>query len=139
MTRQVHGRSFVKFLASGAVNTLVTYLVYLALLQVLSYRWSYTVSYVAGIGLAYLLYRYFVFKKSAGKLGPVWVTLVYLLQYVIGLALVTLWVQVLEFPALWAPVFAVVVSVPMSYGLNRLVFRGDARHARPDTAEVPAP
>jgi putative flippase GtrA len=49
--------------------------------------------------------------------------LIYLLQYLLGLALVSLWVQVFEAPALWAPVFAVAVSMPLTYVLNRWVFR----------------
>lgn len=121
---------FLKFLASGAFNTLVTYLAYLALLVVLPYRWSYTIAYVLGIALAYVLYRYFVFGRSAGPYGPVWVALVYLLQYVLGLGLVSLWGQVLGGPVFWAPAFAIAVSLPLTFALNRWVFRG--RHKKSD-------
>ena len=113
---------FLKFIASGAFNTLVSYSAYLALLQLLSYRWSYTVSYVLGIVLAYVLYRYFVFGHSGGRYGPVWVALIYLGQYLLGLALVSLWVEVLGGAALWAPAFSIAILVPVSYVLNRWVF-----------------
>jgi putative flippase GtrA len=122
---------FLKFLASGAFNTAVTYAAYLALLQVLPYRWSYTISYLLGIALAYALYRYVVFGRSGGRYGPLWVVLIYLLQYLIGLGLVSFWVQALEAPPLWAPAFAISVSVPLSYAMNRWVFKG-AKHT-PDT------
>lgn len=115
--------SVLKFLASGAFNTGATYLVYLALLPVLPYRWSYTISYLLGIAMAYMLYRYFVFGTSAGRFGPVWVTLIYLLQYLAGLALVSFWVQGLQAPSILAPAFAVAVTLPLTYVLNRRVFR----------------
>ena len=113
---------FLKFIASGAFNTLASYLLYVALLSFLPYRWSYAISYVMGIALAYVLYRYFVFGRSGGRYGPFWVALTYLLQFVLGLALVSFWVQIIGAPALWAPLFAVSVSMPLSYVLNRWVF-----------------
>jgi len=95
---------------------------YLALLPVLPYRWSYTLSYAIGIALAYALYRYLVFRSSGGRYGPLWVTLIYLFQYLLGLALVSFWVQVLHAPVTAAPVFAIAISMPLSYVLNRWVF-----------------
>lgn len=115
--------AFLKFIASGAFNTLVSYGAYLALLQVLSYRWSYTVSYALGIVLAYVLYRYLVFGHSGGRYGPLWVALIYLGQYLLGLALVSFWVEFLGGAALWAPAFSIAILVPVSYVLNRWVFR----------------
>lgn len=124
--------SVLRFLASGAVNTLLTWAVYALLLLVLPYRWSYTIAYALGIGLAYLLYRYYVFGRSGGRAGPLWVALIYLLQYLLGLGLVSLWVQVLAAPVVLAPLFAVAVSLPLTYLLNRWVFRarppGGASH-----------
>jgi putative flippase GtrA len=115
--------AFVKFIASGAFNSLITYAVYLALVPLLSYRWSYTVAYAMGILLAYLLYRYFVFGNSGGRYGPFWVVLIYLGQYLLGLALVSLWVELLRAPVLWAPAFSIAILTPVSYALNRWVFR----------------
>ena len=56
---------FARFLVSGGFNTLVTYGLYLLLLNVLSYRISYTIAYVAGIVLAYSLNRFFERWQSA--------------------------------------------------------------------------
>lgn len=129
MKLAAHKSGLLKFIASGAFNTLATYAVYLALLPVLSYRWSYTVSYALGIVLAYVLYRYLVFGASGGRYGPFWVALIYLVQYLLGLGLVSFWVQVLHAPALWAPAFAIAISTPLSYALNRWVFRPDKNNA----------
>lgn len=123
MKLAAHSSGLLRFIASGAFNTLATYILYLALLPVLPYRWSYTISYAGGIVLAYLLYRHFVFGRSGSRYAPVWVTLIHLFQYALGLGLVILWVQVLGAPAVWAPVFAAAIVTPLSYSLNRWVFR----------------
>jgi putative flippase GtrA len=126
--------AFLKFIASGAFNTAFTYLVYLVLLEWLPYRWSYSLSYATGIVLAYLLYRHFVFGNSGGRYGPLWVVLIYLGQYLLGFALVSLWVEVLGAPVLWAPAFSIAILVPISYAFSRWVFRpradsaGDSSH-----------
>lgn len=121
--------ALLKFIASGAFNTAVTYLVYLVLLEWLPYRWSYSLSYATGIVLAYLLYRYFVFGNSGGRYGPLWVVLIYLGQFLLGLGLVSLWVEALRAPASWAPAFSIAILVPISYVLNRWVFRPRRGHA----------
>lgn len=115
--------AFLKFIASGAFNTAFTYLVYLVLLRWLPYRWSYSLSYVTGIALAYLLFRYFVFGTSGGRYGPLWVSLIYLGQYLLGLGLVSVWVETFGAPQPWAPAFSIAILVPLSYALNRWVFR----------------
>lgn len=121
--------SFIRFLASGAFNTLATYAAYIGLLNVFSYRWSYTISYVAGIALAYVLSRYVVFKQSGGRYGIFWLVLIYALQYAAGIVLVQLWVEVLDAPPVFAPAFAIAISMPMTYFLSRLVFGGRANPA----------
>jgi putative flippase GtrA len=125
--------SFFRFLASGAFNTLATYVAYVAMLYVLPYRWSYTISYILGIALAYVLSRYFVFGQSGGRLGFVWLTLIYCLQYGAGLLLVNFWVEYLGASPLFAPVFAIAITVAPTYVLSRLVFGGgkNAAASRP--------
>lgn len=121
--------AFLKFIASGAFNTAFTYIVYLVLLEWLPYRWSYSLSYATGILLAYLLFRYFVFGNSAGRYGPLWVALIYLGQYLLGLGLVSLWVETFKAPQAWAPAFSIAILVPLSYVLNRWVFRPGRQRA----------
>lgn len=120
--KNVLRHSFTRFLISGASTTGVSLIVYWVLLRYFPYQWSYTLGYISGIGVAYLLYRYFVFKKSAGKFGLLWVSLVYLLQYLLGLGLVSIWVKVWLAPEFLAPIFSVIVSVPITFLLNRFIF-----------------
>lgn len=130
-------KSVVRFIASGCINTVATWALYAVLLIVLPYQWSYTIAYVSGIALAYVMYRFFVFGRKGGRFAAVWVTLIYLLQYLLGLALVHVWVRVLGEPQLVAPIFSAVLSMPLTYALNRWVFRsggisGDAPSGMPD-------
>ena len=115
--------SLLRFLASGAANTLVSYVLYLLLLRFMPYQWAYSLAYAAGIVLAYVLYRYYVFKASGGKLGPMMVVMIYFLQYCLGLGLVLIWGQWLGLPVVFAPVFAIFLSSPVTYVLSRRVFR----------------
>lgn len=125
---RLRASSFPRFLVSGAANTALTYLVYLLLLNWLPYWLSYSISYASGILLAYVLYRFFVFRRSGGRMGVVLVAGVYALQYLAGLALVHLWVVWLSGPEFLAPAFAIVLLIPLTYLLNRKVFsrRGSA-------------
>ncbi len=80
-------------------------------------------AYAAGVVLAYVLYRYYVFKASGGALGPVLVVMIYFLQYCLGLGLVSVWGQWLELPVIFAPAFSIALSMPVTYVLSRGVFR----------------
>jgi putative flippase GtrA len=117
------GISFFRFLTSGALNTLVTYGVYLVLLQELSYRLSYAIAFVSGIVLAYIFNRYFVFRTTGGRFGLILVFFIYLGQFILGLGLVSAWVQWLNGPVALAPLFSVTLSLPVTFFLNRSVFR----------------
>ena len=118
------GARFARFLVSGAFNTLLTYGLYLLLLQVLPYGWSYTLAYAAGIVLAYVLQRYFVFQRAGGRAAPFLVLLIYGVQYLLGLAAVWLWASVLGLPVWLAPLFAIALSLPVTFLLSSKVFRG---------------
>jgi putative flippase GtrA len=123
MKFHVFAWDFSKFITAGVVNTLLSYAVYLLLILWIPYRLSYTISYAAGIAIAYASFRFFVFKREGGRWGLFWVAAIYLLQYLLGLALIDFWVQRLNRPEEWAPAFAIAVSLPLTYFLSSYVFR----------------
>lgn len=122
MTENSRGR-FIRFLVSGAFNTLISYSLYIALLQMFSYRISYVLAFLFGVVMAYAINRHFVFRASGGRRGPMLVFLIYLCQFVAGLWLTFAWVQWFHGAEGLAPLFSIVVSIPLTYLLNRLVFR----------------
>lgn len=117
---------FVRFLLSGAFNTVATWLLYLLLIQFVSYRVGYSIAFLSGIGLAYVLSRYFVFRRDGGAAAVAVFPLIYLLQYLLGLGIVSLWVDVLGWQEALAPLAAVALTVPITFLLTRRVFSGGA-------------
>ena len=113
---------FLRFLVSGGLNTAVTYIIYVALLQILEYRLAYTVAYVVGILLSYSLNRAFVFRSHRGWSSVLLFPFVYLAQYLVSLAIVWIGVSNLGLPKLLAPPVAILISIPLTYLLSRFVF-----------------
>lgn len=59
----MHFSRFFRFIVSGGLNTAITYGIYLALLQLMPYQFSYTIAYVSGITISYVLSRSYVFRS----------------------------------------------------------------------------
>lgn len=111
-----------RFIISGCLNTLLTYAVYLALLQLLPYQTSYTVSYLSGVVLAYALNRYFVFRRHRGAWSIAALPLIYLAQFLLGLFVIWVCVEKLGVSDIVAPVVVIIISVPFTYFLSRRAF-----------------
>lgn len=111
-----------RYLLSGAFNTLLSYLLYLALLPVVGYRVSYVVSFVIGIGVSFLLLRFAVFRTAGRRLSAVYVAASHLIQLGLGLAIVEVWVSVLRGPPALAALAAIAVCVPLVFLVQRWVF-----------------
>ena len=116
--------AFGRFLVSGAFNTGATYVLYLALMQAMPYRTAYSISYMAGIALAYALNRYFVFRAKGSLSTMARFPAVYLVQYLLGLGVVSLWGDVLHWPKALAPLAAVVVTIPLTFLISKRLFTG---------------
>jgi putative flippase GtrA len=115
-------RQFLKFVLIGTANTVITYLIYRVLLLFLSYYIAYSISYVLGIGFSYFCNAIWVFKRPPSWQSFLSFPLVYLFQYVLSLMGTVLLVEVWHVPARYAPLFIIVVSVPVTFVLSRLVF-----------------
>ena len=116
------GREALRYLLAGGVNTLTTYLLYLALLQVMAYRWAYVLAFMAGVGLSFLLLRHLVFARPGKRFSLAWVAASQALQLAVGLAVVDGWVIWLRGSAWLAPLAATVVCVPVMFVLQRWIF-----------------
>ncbi len=114
-----------RYLLAGGVNTAFSYLLYLALLQVTSYRVAYLLSFVAGITLSYLLMRFAVFRAPGRRFSQVWVVASHLMQLALGMVIVEIWVKVLQGPPALAALAAVLVCVPLMFVVQRWIFSVD--------------
>src|SRR5438128_272917 len=91
-TRSSFARSF-RFIVIGLVNLVLTYALYLARGLFLSYPAAYTISYACGILISYLLNSRFVFKSPIRISKAAQYPIVYLAQYLLGMALLYLLVE----------------------------------------------
>ena len=121
------GGSALRFLLAGGLNTAVTYLIYLGLLQVASVQVSYAIAFVSGIAISYVLGRVFVFKAHQGYRSALILPLVYLIQYSTGAAMVWAWVDVLHQHPMLAPAISIAVTLPLTYFLSKFAFVGKIR------------
>lgn len=120
MTRSIDA-SALRFLVAGGANTVLTYLIYLGLLTIVPYAVAYSVSFVLGIGISYLLNVFWVFRSKPSVRSALGVPLIYAGQYLLGLCLLALLVEVLHVDRRLAPLIVIAVSVPITYVLTRWV------------------
>jgi putative flippase GtrA len=111
------------FLVMGALNTLITYLIYLFLISFFTYNFSYSLSFLSGIIISYYLNSKFVFKQGIRFDKFIKYPFVYLIQYVGGLILLNFFIQNLHVPATVAPLLIVLLLTPASFILTRRILK----------------
>ena len=114
---------FIRFIFFGGVNTLLGYLIYAILLLFFTYPISYTVSYVLGIFVSYYLNSKFVFNGGLSLKKAFQYPLVYLVQYLLGILFLYVLVEIVSVHKLIAPGFVVLLTVPVTYSLSRLIIK----------------
>ena len=85
---------FARFLVAGAVNTVASYAIFLVLLQFMPYLAAYTIAYVIGVGISYVLLTSFVFRTPRRVATALRFPLVYVAQYLTGSVVIVLLVDV---------------------------------------------
>ncbi|QFR64678.1 GtrA family protein [Schleiferilactobacillus harbinensis] len=112
---------FIQFGAVGALNTVLTYIIYLILYQHISPTLAMAVGYGLTSLLGLALNKQWVFKQSGGEMS--WMTFKYYATYgttfLLSLILTSTWVDVLHFPAAWAPLFSLAVTAPVNFLLSK--------------------
>ncbi len=108
-----------RFLIAGAVNTIATYLLYLALVRSLTYPIAYSASYLAGILLSFALNSRYVFRRPATWAAFFRYPLVYVVQYALGMAILWLCLTAGHLPQWMASGLAIAGSVPVTFFLAR--------------------
>lgn len=125
----------VAFLIVGAINTVVGYLVFAALLVTLGQRWHYLVAlacaHVISVLFAFVLYRFLVFRVRGHVLADLWrFETVYLAALAVNFVLLPAFVEIAHLPVLVAQALIVLVTSVMSWvGHKRYSFR------RPSSSE----
>ncbi|MFK3798197.1 GtrA family protein [Pseudomonas sp. NPDC088444] len=119
---------------SGGINTALTYGMYLILLNWLDYKTSYSLSYLTGIVLAYLLNRYFVFGTHQGIRSFMGMPIIYLTQYLSSMGIIWVWVEIFRLDERIAPLISTIMTIPITFALSKIFF-AQARAAANTTSE----
>jgi len=117
---------FARFVICGIINTLTTYLVYLACLYIVRYSMAYTLSFASGIFISYYLNSRYVFYEKLSWRKALKYPLVYLVQYLLGITSLYLLVELAGVSEVIAPIFVVLITVPVTFLLSRRVIAGSA-------------
>lgn len=116
-------REYATFLASGAINSALTYILYILLLNLVSYKISYSIAYVSGIFISYYLNSRWVFKEPLSLVKFLQYPAVYIVQYLLGIATLYVCVDVLGFSKWLAPLVVIAVTVPATFFLSRYIIK----------------
>jgi putative flippase GtrA len=114
--------TFPRFLIAGTVNTVLTYVLYLGLLLLVPYVWAYSLTYVAGICIGYLLNAHWVFKKASNLSSATAYPLTYALNYLLSVGLLWFLVELIHISKEIAPLLVVGISVPLMYVVTKSIF-----------------
>jgi putative flippase GtrA len=83
---------------------------------------------------AYLLNARFVFHKPLNWKTAFQFPLVYVVQYLAGVALLSFWVEVLQVGDLIAPLLVIACTVPVTFVLSRFIIKGHGTHTAEPSA-----
>lgn len=121
LMRALLEKRIFRFLVTGALNTSLSYALYLALKTIIDYQIAYFLSYAAGITFAYLMSALFVFRKPVSVRAFARFPLVYIIQYVVGAGLLEFLINLVGISATFAPLYIVALTLPLTFLLSRFV------------------
>lgn len=114
--------TFIRFLLSGFINTVGTFGIYLGLLYIFPYQFSYGLAYCSGIAISYFLNRIFVFRNHRGIVSVLMLPLAYVFQYMVAAFLLWFLVEKMGCNTKLAPLFVLGFTVPAMYFFSRVIF-----------------
>jgi putative flippase GtrA len=109
------------FLAVGAVNTVLSLLLYEALILVLPYWLAYTICFPAGIAFLLFANASLVFGRAVTAVSSASFVLFYLTSYAAGLGVIVALVEVIGIPPKFAPLLAITIMAPINFVGSRFV------------------
>jgi putative flippase GtrA len=124
-------RQLARYLLAGCANTVFGYGIYVALNYALAGRWQYAylaasvLSNLIAITVAYINYKFFVFKTKKNYLQEyVRFYVVYGFSFVLGLAVLPIFVEMFGFDAYTAGALLLPITVLVSFiGHKRYAFQ----------------
>lgn len=113
-------KQLLGFAVTGILSTLIMFGLYVMLYQFIDYQYAYLIAYTISVIALYFM-NMFVFDGSMSLQTFLKFPLIYLLQYVLG-AISLEFIVHLGFSVTYAPLLIVIVLLPLTFLLNRIVF-----------------
>ncbi len=126
-------KELVKFIVAGVVNNALTYLTYLLLLLVVSYQQAFLVTFILGILISYYLNSKFTFRRILTLNKFFFFSLLYVAQYLVSAYFLRLLIDDWSFSKAVAPLVILVINVPLSFLLVRLIIKAKSITLRAKT------
>lgn len=122
-------RSFLGFVSVGAVNTVLSILLYEMLILFLPYWLAYLIPFP--VSIAFLLYANanFVFGRAVTLRSAVAFTFFYIASCAAGFLVITVLVGLIGVPPAFAPIGVLAIMTPINFVGSRLALRLDTRLA----------
>jgi putative flippase GtrA len=118
-TRQAVKKQILNFVVTGLLSTLIMFSLYVILQKFINYQYAYFIAYSISVIALYFM-NLVVFKKSASLQSCLEFPLIYVLQYLVSAGSLAFIVQ-LGFSVTFAPLLVIVVLLPITFILNRMV------------------
>lgn len=113
----------IRFLLGGGINTIVTYLLFLVLSSFMHHTAAYSIVYLLGIAFSYVINVRLVFRSAASVRTAVAYPLIYGVQYVYGLVVLSLLIDRIGLPREIAMLMVIGTSVPLTFLLTRALLK----------------
>ena len=123
LIRRLWEREFIRFIAMGGVVSVLVYIAYLLLLNLMEYRLANIVSYLGGLFFSYGLNARYVFRQPLVLKQALQYPLVYLVQLALSTLFLTGLVEGLHLPETIAPPLSITLTVPVTFLMSRLILR----------------
>ncbi|KTC73205.1 GtrA-like protein [Legionella bozemanae] len=123
--QQADKKQMLGFAITGILSTLIMFGLYVMLYQFINYQYAYLIAYTISVVALYFMNKS-VFKGIMSLETILEFPLIYLLQYVLG-ALSLEFIVWLGFSVTYAPLIIVIILLPVTFILNRIVF---SKHKR---------
>ena len=120
MIKQTDKKQIFGFVITGILSTLIMFGLYVLFYQFINYQYAYLIAYTISVIALYFM-NLFVFKGAKTLQTFLEFPLIYLLQYVLGAASLEFIVR-LGFSVTYAPLLIIIVLLPVTFLLNRIVF-----------------
>jgi putative flippase GtrA len=114
-------RQVLLFLIVGFTNTILSYVIYLGLLQIWHYAWAFTGAFVLGLIYTGLLNIRVTFARQPTVAACVVFSAYYGLYYVFALLLLRLFVEGFGIDEHYAPVLMLPIVVPINFVMTRFI------------------